>query len=266
MSVRRAFSREGTRLSYVDFGGGGEVLAALHGHFGCARNFAPLAAALAPAWRVVALDQRGHGWSHRPRACDRASYVADVEAFLSHLDAGAVPLLGHSLGGVNAYQLAARRPDLVSVLVIEDTGARIGPAPAEGGEWPRRFETLSALLEFLAAREPAGARHLLDSVVESEDGWGFRFDPAWQARSREALAGDWSSDWRASSCPALLLRGATSAVLAREEAERMVSERPGTTLLQLAAGHTIHDDAPGELASAVAEFLARRGGGRGQLA
>jgi esterase len=256
VSSRLAFTREGTRLSYVDFGGPGRPLVALHGHCGCARNFAPLALALAPDWRVIALDQRGHGWSHRPRACDRAAYVADAVAFLDHLGVGPVPLLGHSLGGVNAYQLAARRPDLVAALIVEDVGARIGPAPPDGGAWPGRVESLSTLLEFLSGRGGGLERHFLDSLVEREDGWGLRFDPAWVARSRAALVGDWTADWTASTCPALLLHGTRSRVLSAAEAGRMAAERPHTTLVTLDAGHTIHDDRPAEYAAAVAGFLA----------
>jgi len=255
MSRRRAFSRDGTRLSYVDFGGSGRPLIALHGHFGCARNFAPLARALAARWRVIALDQRGHGWSHRPKACDRASYTADAEAFLLHLDLGPVPLLGHSLGGVNAYQLAARRPHLVSALVIEDVGARIGAPVASGPAWPQGFESLSVLLDFLSAHLGQLDRHYLDSIVERDEGWGFRFDPDWSERSIEALAGDWSADWTASRCPALLVRGRRSQVLAEWEAARMAAERPNTTLVTLDAGHSVHDDLLAEFAAAVDRFL-----------
>ncbi|HKF78142.1 MAG TPA: alpha/beta hydrolase [Candidatus Dormibacteraeota bacterium] len=256
MSARRAFARDGTRLSYVDFGGDGAVLVALHGHRGCARNFAPLAEALAPDWRVLALDQRGHGWSHRPRACDRPAYVGDAEAFLLHLGAGPVPVLGHSLGGVNAYQLAARRPDLVSTLIIEDAPARVGPPPPEGPDWPRRFQSLGAVLHFLQEHSPGLGRHVLDSLVELEDGWAFRFEPAWLARSREALAGDWSADWRSSSCPALLVHGTRSHVLSQEGAREMAAERPHTRLFELDAGHSVHDDRPADFAAAVGGFLA----------
>jgi esterase len=260
MSARHAFIRDGTRLSYVDFGGPGRPLVALHGNGGCARNFAPLALALAPRWRVVALDQRGHGWSHRPRACDRAAYVSDAEAFLVHLGLGPVALLGHSLGGVNAYQLAARRPDLVSALVVEDAGARIGPPAPEDEAWPARFESLSLLLDFLAGRGHGLDRSVLDSVVEREDGWAFRFDMAWAVRSRQALAGDWTADWLASTCPALLLRGLRSEVLGDDEARRMAVERRNTKLVRIDAGHTIHDERPAEFAEAVASFLAGAGG------
>jgi pimeloyl-ACP methyl ester carboxylesterase len=256
VSARHSFIRDGTRLSYVDFGGDGRPLLALHGHAGCGRNFAPVAAALAPAWRVVALDQRGHGWSHRPKACDRAAYVGDAEAFLVHLDLGPVPVLGHSLGGVNAYQLAARRPDLVSALLIEDVGARVGPPPAGEAPWPRRFESVTVLLGFLHEYGGGLDRYFLDSLVEYEDGWGFRFDPAWVARSRDALTGDWSADWLASSCPALLLRGRRSHVLPAQEARRMAAERPNTRLVEFDAGHTIHDERPEEFTGAVADFMA----------
>ncbi|MFJ6621953.1 alpha/beta fold hydrolase [Kitasatospora sp. NPDC091335] len=61
---REVFVRLGGRgFAYRDFGGGGPVVPALHGHFGRGRLFAPPAAALAGRRRIVALDQRGHGLS-----------------------------------------------------------------------------------------------------------------------------------------------------------------------------------------------------------
>jgi esterase len=58
---RREFRHDGLKLSCLDPGGDGRVLIALHAHFTEAATFAPLAVALTPEWRVVALDQRGHG-------------------------------------------------------------------------------------------------------------------------------------------------------------------------------------------------------------
>ncbi|WP_341874855.1 alpha/beta hydrolase [Streptomyces albofaciens] len=121
--MREFFMAGGRRLSYVDFGGPGAPLLALHGHYNEASAFAPLAEALAPRWRVIALDQRGHGESDRGESYDRDDYVDDVAVWHRHLGLGAVAVLGHSLGGVNAYQYAARHADRVSALIVEDIGA-----------------------------------------------------------------------------------------------------------------------------------------------
>ncbi len=259
MSQRGYLHRDGVRLSYVDFGGDGKVLACLHGRSGSARNFAPLARALAPDWRVVALDQRGHGWSDHSADGSRAAFVADAAAFLESLGAGAVRLLGHSLGGVNAYQLAAQRPDLVRALIVEDIGCRFDPPPAEES-WPLRWDTLDEFLAFMRSTPIGMNRLLLDNLVEYEDGWGFRFSDENFRPAREALNGDWSADWAAIACPILLLHGATSWAVTRAEIDRMAALNPRTEVKIFdGAGHVPHDEQPAEFAEAVRGFLARHG-------
>jgi len=125
--VRACLEVDGRRLSYLDFGGPGRPLLALHGHFNEGRTFTQLARALGPDWRVVAPDQRGHGYSDRPADYSREGYIADAAAVLDHLGLDQAMVLGHSLGGINAYQLAARHPHRVSALVIEDIGAEVDP-------------------------------------------------------------------------------------------------------------------------------------------
>src|SRR5262245_25349299 len=63
---------------------------------------------LAGRWRVIALDQRGHGdsgWSPEARYL-REDYVADIGVVLDHLGIGQAALVGHSLGGSNALLFA----------------------------------------------------------------------------------------------------------------------------------------------------------------
>ena len=122
---RFEFCRDALRLSYLDWGGNGRVLIALHAHVMEALTFAPLAAALAPEWRVVALDQRGHGYSDHASSYSRNDYISDLEAFVDHLGLTNFILLGNSLGGVNAYQFAARNPTKVRGLIVEDIGAEV---------------------------------------------------------------------------------------------------------------------------------------------
>ncbi|MBZ2407685.1 alpha/beta hydrolase [Streptomyces sp. L06] len=249
--VRAALTVDGRRLSYLDFGGPGRPLLALHGHFGEARTFARLAGALAPDWRVVALDQRGHGLSDPGPDYSRAGYVGDAVALVAHLGLDRPVVLGHSLGGVNAYQLAARHPELVSALVIEDIGAEVRDDLSFCLRWPRRAPAYAALAAGLGASLP----YLREAIREYADGWGLSFRPESMVASQNALKGEHWDDWLASDCPALLVRGERSGTLSAAHAEAMAARRGRTRLVALDTGHTVHDSAPGEFAGAVRAFL-----------
>ena len=96
-------------------------------------DWAPVAEALAPEYRVYALDLRGHGASDWPGAYTIEQLTADLAAFLDALGLGRVTLVGHSVGAPPAYLYAARSPDRVTRLVLEE------PAPP----WPRRRRVLT---------------------------------------------------------------------------------------------------------------------------
>ncbi|MFG3103552.1 alpha/beta fold hydrolase [Streptomyces sp. NPDC048182] len=249
--VRAALTVAGRRLSYLDFGGPGRPLLALHGHFGEGRTFTRLARDLGEEWRVIAPDQRGHGRSDRPADYTRAGYVADAAALLAHLGLTGVVVLGHSLGGVNAYQLAARDPALVRALVVEDIGAEVHDDLSFSLSWPHRAPTRAALLDRLGDSAP----HLADAVREHPDGWGLAFDPKDMNASQERLNGDHWTDWLAGDCPALLVRGSRSTVLDAGLARRMTERRPGTRLVELDAAHGVHQTVPDAFAAEVRRFL-----------
>ncbi|MEU8893369.1 alpha/beta hydrolase [Streptomyces sp. NPDC048442] len=241
----------GHRVSYLDFGGPGHPLLALHGHFGEGRTFTHLARELGDSWRVIALDQRGHGRSDRPSDFSRTGYVEDAAAALEHLGIDNTVVVGHSLGGVNAYQLAARHPGLVGALVVEDIGAEVDDDLSFSLSWPHRAPTRAALLEELGP----SASYLTDAVREYADGWGLAFDPKDMNASQQQLNGDHWDDWLASDCPALLIRGSRSTVLSAGHAKDMAARRPRTQLVELQAGHTVHETVPAEFAAAIGEFL-----------
>jgi pimeloyl-ACP methyl ester carboxylesterase len=256
MPRREFVDLNGVRLSYIDYGGKGEPLVALHGHYACARSFAGLAEALCGKWRVIALDQRGHGWSDQPEDYSREAYVSDAAAFIQKLGLRRVVVLGHSLGGLNAYQLAAWHPELVKALIIEDIGAVVpefGPA-TEG--WPLRFDSMRHVQEWTEQKGFKDDAYFQESLVEYPDGWGFRFDYEKLALSMRLIGGDWWRDWLASTCPALLIHGHKSWVLETGHAREMAAKRPDTKLIEFPdCGHTIHDAAPGEFYKAVSGFL-----------
>ncbi|MFE3763902.1 alpha/beta fold hydrolase [Streptomyces sp. NPDC059104] len=250
--MREFFMAGGRKLSYLDFGGPGSPLLALHGHYNEASAFAPLAGALAPRWRVIALDQRGHGESDRAPAYGRDGYVSDVAALHRHLGVGPVPVLGHSLGGVNAYQFAARHPDGVSALIVEDIGAAVHCDWSFTTRLPATAPSREALVSALGTAAP----YLECSFRQSDRGWGFSFGIDDTVASQKALGGDHWDDWTAVSCPTLLVHGTRSDELTADHARDMVARRGGRArLVELPAGHVVHHDAPERFATEVGAFL-----------
>ncbi|MFJ4828314.1 alpha/beta fold hydrolase [Streptomyces bacillaris] len=241
----------GRRLSFLDFGGPGRPLLALHGHFGEGRGFTCLARELGDSCRVIALDQRGHGRSGRPADFSRSGYVEDATTVLEHLGIDSAVVLGHSLGGVNAYQLAARYPGLVDALIVEDIGAEVDDDLSFSLSWPHRTPTRAELLDKLGP----SASYLTDAVREYPDGWGLAFDPKDMNASQQHLNGVHWDDWLASDCPVLLIRGSRSTVLSAAHAKDMAARRPRVQLVEFPAGHTVHETVPAEFAAAVRGFL-----------
>ncbi|APU15136.1 MULTISPECIES: alpha/beta fold hydrolase [Actinoalloteichus] len=251
----------GLRLAYLDFGGTGAPLLALHGHFGRGRQFARLAADLAPRHRVIAVDLRGHGRSDRGVDVTPDAYTADVAEFLRHLDLGPLPVLGHSMGGVIAYRVAARHPELVSALIVEEGGAlnrqpEIAHPVLDVRGWARRAPTPAALRREVESHGIPDASYFLASACEYPDGWGFLFDHDDMTASQQELIGDWWPDWLGARCPTLLVHGLASGVLPTAMARDMARRRPGTVLREFAdCGHWVHDDDPAGFAEAVRGFL-----------
>ncbi|MET9295109.1 alpha/beta hydrolase [Streptomyces sp. NPDC003077] len=253
---RRELSLDGRCLSYLDFGGVGRPLLAVHGHFLDGSCFTDLARELAPEWRVIAPDQRGHGASDRAADYSREGYVADLVALLDHLGLSSVVVLGHSMGGKNTYQLAARHPERVSAFVCVDDAVAI-PLDAPNGcafslAWPLSAPTREAMLDALGFAAPL----LGDGLREIRGGgWGLPFVPEDMVASDEAVHGDYWADWLGSTCPALLVHGLRSQVLATEMAREMAARRPRTRLVELDTDHFIPQHDPKGFAAAVREFL-----------
>lgn len=117
--------------------GGGPTVLMLHGIGGGHLAFAPQVETLASAgYRAVAWDMPGYGHSAPIEPYTFKGLAQSCIALIEGLKCQDVILLGHSMGGMVAQEVVARRPDLVSKLVL------CGTSPAFGkpdGEWQREF-------------------------------------------------------------------------------------------------------------------------------
>ena len=84
-------------------------------------------AALCDRYRILCYDKRGHGLSDGPESgWGMRDNVHDLAALMDHLGLKSAAVCGLSVGGLIAQGLAAERPDLVNLLILSDTAAKIG--------------------------------------------------------------------------------------------------------------------------------------------
>jgi pimeloyl-ACP methyl ester carboxylesterase len=224
----------------------------LHGLLGRASHWAATARRLAPHYRVVALDQRGHGHSDKPDGpYTPQAYAQDAIAAVEQLGLGPVTLVGHSMGALTAWQCAVLRPDLVAAVVLCDMRAS---ALGETGQrewahwlasWPLPFATLGDVRQWFGVDDPwadppdpVRGDFFAEVMSEREDGWRPSYEPAHLLGSRDPWIRDahWEELARV-RCPALVVRG-PAGELGRAEAQEMVRVLPRGRYAEIAdAGH-----------------------------
>lgn len=244
----------------------------LHGLLGRAAHWAETARWLSTRHRAVALDQRGHGRSEKPAEgpFDRSTYVDDAEAAVEQLGLAPVTLIGHAMGALTAWQLAARRPDLVRALVICDMRASALGAASQREwadwfrSWPVPFATLADVRKWFGEDDPTLERpnpprgdFFAEVMAERSDGWRPVFSCRQMLKVRETWAHD--AHWEELAqvqCPTLVVRG-LDGDLGRAEAQEMVRVLPRGQYAEVVdAGHLVHYDQPDGWRRAVEPFLA----------
>jgi pimeloyl-ACP methyl ester carboxylesterase len=153
--------RGAVRLHY-QLAGRGRVLVFIHGNSCDLDFFAPQAAQFAAAHTVLSVDLRGHGQSDKPDWDYTVHGLAEDTAWLcGELGIDRAVLVGHSLGGAVAVQLAARHPGLAAGVAALDSA--LAPHPG-------RPSRLTALLGGLRGPEYLKyVRHYFESAFEPGD-------------------------------------------------------------------------------------------------
>lgn len=109
---------------YAEQTGDGEPVVILHGLMGSCENWRTIAAALAGRYRVACLDLPNHGHSPQTPQFDLRSMADDVADTLDALAMRQAVVIGHSLGGKVAMQMASDHADRLRGLVVVDISPR----------------------------------------------------------------------------------------------------------------------------------------------
>ncbi len=236
---------------------------------------------------VVALDARGHGGTPLPdEPFTVAALAADAAEALRALDLGPALVVGHSMGGVTAEDLALTAPELVAGLVLEDPawrtaeaegvdapgadGSVVGVAGAAGGE-----RTPGGVPDWLAPAiaavqgrtvEQIAARGRLDNPRWSEAevlGWAeakAQVDPRLAEVPHDWLGRDWVEALAGVRVPVTLLTAGPGLGVVTDRQAARAAELLGDRLTHVAfpdAGHNIRREAPDRYLAALDAAVAR---------
>lgn len=287
MPVER-FSSLGLELTYRTWGPPeGTPLVLLHGLLDTGAAHAPLAEELATAgFRVVALDQRGHGDSAHAGAGGYyhfSEYVLDLDGLLRHagLDEGVI-LAGHSMGAAVGAYFTGTFPERVLALVMMDAaGPATSVAPEQiPGRWRRWIEgvrhvearrdpgapDLDAIADRIGRMSPRSPRSELLRLAgaaarQREDGrWVWRFDPLHRTQAPYGFDAERFRAFLARiDCPVLMVWAEHSPLRSDEAVARLQALRDLTERVIPDAGHNLHHERPHAVAEAILTFLEDRG-------
>jgi len=269
----RSVAVNGIDLHYLDWGdAGAPPIVLLHGITGHARTWDRLAAALAPRWRVLAVDQRGHGDSAAAPDGDYGvtAMAIDLAAFADELGLGRFALLGLSMGGRVAMVYAGSHADRLERLVIVDIGPEIHPEGLERvrammAGAPERLASETQAIDYIRRANPrydeVELRHrVVHGLKRAPDGGlTWKYDKALRDTMRSGGRRDTIDLWAALdriTCPTLIVRGSASDILSPDIAKRMLEALPDGRLVEIeGAGHTVPGDKPEAFAQAVRAFI-----------
>ena len=256
------------KLHYIDYGNPGNApMVLVHGMCGHAHTWDIFANSVKEYFHVIAPDLRGHGESSWSEQYHLRDYVADLECLIDTLQLSELVLIGHSLGGIIATVYAANNPGKVKELVIIDIGPEI---KAEGvdfrnREWavePPSYNSMDEAIEYARRIHPYHA----DNYIKNDLSYGlkhvgegklvYKYDR--KVRETEWQSPEWLWDYiKMIVCPALVIHGTESDLLAGEVARQMAATLAFGSVVDIErAAHTVQGDSPEEFESAIKRFLA----------
>ncbi len=270
-------SLDGVRLHYRDWGDpSAPPVVLLHAYLQHSRTWDTLAGSLADRFRVLALDQRGHGESAWAEDYHELRLVGDLAGFADALELDRFAVVGFSIGGTAAGSYAALYPERVHRAILLEcftAGDDQGDEPWLQ-EMRAHLATLRSLpasvadpLEAAAAFRPLAPyaqdddlqRWMRDGLVEDRNGrWTWRYDPEFREpgpKSRlVAPMPAFLHRLGGLTCPVLLVVGADSWMVA--PTARAAAVIPNARVVAIpGAGHWVPLDNPTAFGTTVRGFL-----------
>lgn len=252
-------------LHYQELGEGEPVIL-LHGLLGMSDNLGSLARTLAKKYRVIVADAINHGHSPHASYMDYPSMSQDVQALMAQLNIDKAAILGHSMGGKTAMQIAADAAEKLHCLIVAD----IAPIEYPPREHPELFAAMKQV-----ETAPVQSRRDADKVLQEhgvetlfvrqfllknlykneQEQWVWRcgLDNLINNYLAICQAPDMHKAYQG---PSLFIRGERSDYIQSKDIALIDQHFPQATYAFIeGAGHWLHAEKPELFANYVLEFL-----------
>jgi 3-oxoadipate enol-lactonase len=258
-----ATSADGTRIAWAERGGGPPLLLIQGLGYAGSWGWGPVLEPLARSFRVLSFDNRGIGGSDRPAGPYSAGQMAgDALAVLDAAGVDHAHVVGASLGGMVAQELALASPERVDRLVLACT------TPGGPGAFPMPEKTVRLITQPLdlpvverfrvfvrnALSEPYDDA-IVDAITELRIAEAQPLE-AWQAQAAAGMAHDAHDRVAGIAAPTLVLTGTADEVVDPRNSELLAELIPGARLERFeGAGHLFFWQEPARSVALLEEFL-----------
>lgn len=251
-------------LNYQQSGQGSHVVL-IHGLFGSLENLNVIAKALSENYTVTNIDLRNHGKSFHSDSMNYTVMAADVLKLLNHLNINKAHIVGHSMGGKVAMQLALSYPERVEKLVVMDISP-VANKPRHSAIFKGLNDVANSAVtdrkaadEILAKQIPElGVRQfLLKSFAKNEQGqYQWRFNLAVLDQQYENILAQLDEN-DSCLCDTLFIKGNDSDYILAEHRPVIMALFPNSKAKIIhGAGHWLHAQKPLAVNKAISDFLA----------
>ena len=255
------------KLNCREYSESGAPVLVLHGLFGSLSNWGWHCKQLAQQYAVYGVDLRNHGDSPHSDQLDYQVMADDVRELIVRLGLKYCCIVGHSMGGKVAMQLALGFPDLVEKLVIVDIAPVSYPENADRhrsvlvgmdavklNEIKSRAEAEVTLRDYIS--EEATRKFLLTNLVRNKKGlfeWRLHKD---SIRENHANLRAGLTATKSFFKPVLFVKGSLSPYIKSEHEGQIKEFFPAASVkLIMDAGHWLHAEQPQALQKILLKFL-----------